>query len=266
MKNLQDLFNLLWEEYSNKNPQVQKIHENLKTRGEEVINDHIALRTFNDKRINVDVLAKAFIDFGYKEINQYKFEEKNLFAKHYEHPENKWPKVFISELILDKFSKQLQDTIITSIDQIELNKIIEWDFSCSQILWIPISKTTYLEVQKESDYAAWLLTNGFCANHFTVNTNDLKTFDSLEDINQHIKSLGLVINSSGGEIKGSSKQLLEQSSTLADQRIYQFSDESATIPCCYYEFAKRYPMQNGKLFQGFIASSADKIFESTDSN
>ena len=36
-----------------------------------------------------------------------------------------------------------------------------------------------------------------------------------------------------------------------------------SIPCCYYEFAKRYTQADGKLFRGFVAQSADKIFEST---
>jgi len=43
-----------------------------------------------------------------------------------------------------------------------------------------------------------------------------------------------------------------------------FSDTEHTIPGCFYEFAKRYPQSNGSLYQGFIAASADKIFESTD--
>jgi hypothetical protein len=43
-----------------------------------------------------------------------------------------------------------------------------------------------------------------------------------------------------------------------------FNEEAKEIPSCYYEFALRYPMENGELYQGFIAASADKIFESTD--
>ena len=31
-----------------------------------------------------------------------------------------------------------------------------------------------------------------------------------------------------------------------------------------YEFAYRHEMENGELFSGFIAGSADKIFESTN--
>ncbi len=37
------------------------------------------------------------------------------------------------------------------------------------------------------------------------------------------------------------------------------------IPACFYEFAKRYPLpHSGKLYQGFIVTSADKIFESAN--
>ena len=36
------------------------------------------------------------------------------------------------------------------------------------------------------------------------------------------------------------------------------------IPTCYYEFALRYPDAEGKPYQGFVAASADKIFESTN--
>jgi hypothetical protein len=64
--------------------------------------------------------------------------------------------------------------------------------------------------------------------------------------------------------KRNSRALLEQSSTLADLCMINFNEEAKEIPSCYYEFALRYPMENGELYQGFIAASADKIFESTD--
>lgn len=43
-----------------------------------------------------------------------------------------------------------------------------------------------------------------------------------------------------------------------------FLEGSYEIPSCYYEFAVRYPDNSGKLFNGFIAENADKIFESTN--
>jgi hypothetical protein len=64
-------------------------------------------------------------------------------------------------------------------------------------------------------------------------------------------------------VKGSPEQLLEQSSTLADSLQMQFDDGLHTVTGCYYEFAKRYTDASGQLYDGFIARSADKIFEST---
>ncbi len=64
-------------------------------------------------------------------------------------------------------------------------------------------------------------------------------------------------------MKGSPEDLLEQSSTMADRVVVRFSDREATIPSCFYEFALRYPKPDGELYSGFVAASADKIFEST---
>ena len=51
---------------------------------------------------------------------------------------------------------------------------------------------------------------------------------------------------------------------MADHVMVEFSDKTVAIPSCFYEFAKRYPMENGELYTGFVAASADKIFESTN--
>lgn len=75
---------------------------------------------------------------------------------------------------------------------------------------------------------------------------------------------GFVLNKSGDAIKGTPADLLEQSSTMANEISVQFADGIYKIPSCYYEFAKRYKMPNGSLYQGFVAASADKIFESTN--
>ena len=107
---------------------------------------------------------------------------------------------------------------------------------------------------------------GFCANHFTILFNSLSSFETLEQLNEFIKASGFNLNSSGGEIKGSADVLLAQSSTMASNKVVHFSDGELEIPSCYYEFARRYEMESGSLYQGFVAASADKIFESTDKN
>lgn len=105
---------------------------------------------------------------------------------------------------------------------------------------------------------------GFRANHFTVFINNLKKFSEVSQVNTFLKENGFRLNSSGGEIKGSKDELLEQSSTMSGLAEVNFKDGKREIPSCYYEFAKRYPDNSGKLYQGFVAKSADKIFESTN--
>jgi hypothetical protein len=90
-------------------------------------------------------------------------------------------------------------------------------------------------------------------------------FQSLAQVNTLLKNEGFILNSSGGEIKGGPQVLLAQSSTMADKIEVEFSNGKKLIPSCFYEFAQRYKMPTGKLYQGFVAASADKIFESTNS-
>ena len=86
----------------------------------------------------------------------------------------------------------------------------------------------------------------------------------MHELKEMIKDNGYILNSSGGEIKGSQNDLLEQSSTMADKMEVTFESGAESVPSCYYEFAKRYADQSGNLYQGFVAKSADKIFESTN--
>jgi hypothetical protein len=105
-------------------------------------------------------------------------------------------------------------------------------------------------------------TFGFIVNHFTISVTDCSSFENLGQVNSYLKENGYRINDSGGEIKGSVKQGLEQSSIMAENVSVEFDSEEGQlfeIPGCYYEFALRH-----NNFDGFIAGSADKIFESTD--
>lgn len=263
MSNLQNLLDAMWADYTKLNPQAQKIVDLIEKRGDKVVNDHIALRTFNLPKVSVDVIAKPFIELGYKEAGDYHFEEKKLYAKHYEHPNEEMPKIFISELLVEEFSEDFQNTVKELIDSLDDKLIASQDFTYKGRPW-KLSSATYEALKKESDYGAWLAAIGFRPNHFTLYINKLKTIHSVKEMNDFLKENGFKLNTSGGEIKGSEAVLLEQSSTLADSVEVEFTDKKMVIPSCYFEFAKRYPLKNGKLYQGFVATSADKIFESTN--
>ncbi len=261
--NIDTLLSDMWQQYISHNQQAEKIHSLLLDEGENIVNDHIALRTFNHPSINIDVLGDFFIEFGYEEKEDYHFEEKKLSAKHYRHPTKDVPLIFISELKCEEFSNDFQKTIDQLIEAIPNKAINNPKFLTSGIHWPMISKTTYDVLLKESEYAAWLATFGFRANHFTVTVNKLKNYNLLE-LNAFLKKNGFKLNTSGGEIKGSASVYLEQSSTLAEPINIEFSDGKAKVPCCYYEFAQRHMLPSGEIFTGFISKSADKIFESTN--
>jgi len=261
---IERVFDKLWKQYSSINEQASKIHSFLKSFDEEVVNDHIALRTFNHPKVNIDVIGQYFIDLGYEAKGTYHFEEKKLAATHFEHPHKDVPLVFISELILEEFSDTLQATVSELLEAIPQGVQEKVDFLWSGINWPMISHTTYENLLKESEYAAWLAAFGYRANHFTVLVNKLKSFD-IRSLNDSLLANGWQLNTSGGPIKGSPEVYLEQSSTLAASTLLKFSDKELLIPCCYYEFAQRYEMPDGNLYQGFVSSSADKIFESTNS-
>lgn len=258
-----DLLDLMWKDYCDFNPAARRIFDLLTAQGEHVLNDHIALRTFNHPRLGIKSLSKTFEKYGYKNSGEYFFKEKKLYAQHFEHADLNLPKIFISELELEKVSPFIQKTVSALVEKIPQSMIDSDNFSFSGRPW-DLSYETFQKLADESEYAGWVAAYGFRPNHFTVNVNALKKFSDLPTLNQFIVANGYELNSSGGIIKGTPEQLLEQSSTMAEKSQVPFSDGKFSIPACYYEFAKRYPMNNGKLYQGFIAASADKIFESTN--
>jgi hypothetical protein len=227
--------------------------------------DHIALRTFALDSVNLQTLAAHFIHIGYEQKGDYDFASKKLTAAHFEHPDPKVPKVFISELRVNELSEVAQSIIHKMLDQMDSSVVSNDNFLYSGTHW-QVTSSDYKTLLEESEYAAWMSAWGYRANHFTVSVNHLASINELSDINELLKQADFALNTSGGEIKGGEDVCLAQSSTMADKSEVQFSDTSLTIPSCFYEFAQRYKMQNGEYYQGFVAASADKIFESTNAS
>ncbi|MBP9742881.1 MAG: DUF1338 domain-containing protein [Burkholderiales bacterium] len=262
---LKQLLANLWSQYVKESPDSLNIYNLFCEHEENVVNDHIALRTFDDPRINVKKLGGFFEELGYQECGEYHFNSKKLYAKHYEHKDDEaQPKIFISELLTNEFSPFLQATVKSLVDAIPVDKLSSSDLLFAGTLWGELDYDIYQKLLNESEYAAWLYVFGFRANHFTVFVNKMQKFSSIEQINQFIKQHNYNLNTSGGEIKGGRNELLEQSSTRANKVAVKFKQGTFEVLNSYYEFAKRYPMRDGKLYQGFVAASADKIFESTD--
>lgn len=264
---LRALLDRLWTDYVAVNPQAGQIHALLRGRGEVVDNDHIALRTFDDPRVDLEVLARPFLAAGYVDGDDYEFADKGLRARHYDPPNPELPRVFISALRLGAgsvCSPWAEARIRGLVDAVDPALLGRPELCASGRPWPALPFADYERLAAESEYAAWVAAFGYRANHFTVSVNRLRTIAEVAEINALVEAAGIPLNQAGGPIKGGPEVLLEQSSTLAAPVTVDFAEGPRTIPGCYYEFARRYPGPDGRLFGGFVARSADRIFESTD--
>ncbi len=264
MNNQTDIFQRIWDDYLTQNPAVKEVYDLFVSKGETVINDHIAFRTFNDPRVNIDVMSKAFLDLGFEFKESYDFNEKHLKARHFESNSDKIPRIFISELKLEEMSPYIQEMAKNIIGSIPEEVLKDPLIFLSGRNWGTPSFEVYEKLREESEYAAWVYVYGFRANHFTVSINELKEYNTIQKVNNLLTENGFELNSVGGTIKGTPEVLLEQSSTIAGKLPIKFKEGVKEVPSCFYEFARRYNDANGNLFSGFIAKNANKIFESTN--
>jgi hypothetical protein len=257
-----DLLAALWRDYVASTPQAERIHYLLAARGERIRNDHVALRTFAGP-LGIAALARPFEALGWRVRDHYRFTDKHLVASYWQHEDRELPKIFISELVLSELSPDARAVVEGLIAQLPPDFATREDLPYAGRPWT-VTHADYETLLAESEYAAWVAAFGFRVNHFTVDVASLSTFPDLQALDAFLVEHGFDLNTSGGIVKGSPADRLEQSSTKADAIDVEFSDCHARIPSCYYEFARRYPLPSGELFQGFVPASADKIFESTD--
>lgn len=253
----------LWADYTAITPQASRIHALLSARGERLDNDHVALRTYDAPGLGVEALARPFEALGWRAEGEYRFDDKHLRARYWRHPDAALPKIFISELERAALPPQAQALIDGLVAQVPSGFAARPDLPWAGRPW-RLPHTTYRALLEHSEYAAWVAAFGLRVNHFTVDVGALRTFDSLEALCAFLVDAGFALNESGGRIKGTPADRLEQASTLAEPVPVRFDDGEHPVPSCYYEFARRYPLPSGELFHGFIPASANRIFESTD--
>ncbi len=264
---LAEVFAALWADYVATTPQAARIQRLFAARGERVQNDHVAFRTFDTAGLGLAAIAAPFERLGYLERDRYRFADKKLIAKYWQHPDRALPKIFISELCTAELSPGAQAIIAKLVAQLPAGFAHRAELPWAGRPW-QCTRADYEALLAESEYAAWLAAFGFRVNHFTVAVNALTTFAGLPELDAFLVAEGFTLNTVGGAIKGSPADRLEQSSTRADTIAVDLAGETLQLPSCYYEFAKRYPVGGSEspddLFHGFVPASADKIFESTD--
>jgi len=260
------------------------IKEGVIANANEIENDHIAFRTMGVVNLGIRSLEKIFLHYGYTRRDHYFFPAKKLDAYWYAPPSPEYPRIFISELIVEDLSKNAQEIIhsytdeVTSdpVDVIDLNDANAVDHFLHSGLWHLPTLKDFLTLSSESEYAAWVIYNRYYLNHFTVSVHNLKEgYNSIADFNNFLERNGFKLNDSGGKIKTSPDGNLLQSSTVAEMINATFADDvKHLISGSYVEFAERKVLKQYEELsaeelkrehrrEGFEAGNADKIFEST---
>ncbi|MEX8546580.1 MAG: DUF1338 domain-containing protein [Mucilaginibacter sp.] len=286
---LDTFLNILFDRYQAKVPAVNQITEALIERGvvnsqQEIVNDHIAFRTLRVPHLGIASFEKIFLHHGYQKRDYYYFEGKKLNAYWYAPPSELYPRIFISELIVDELSAGAQEIIyrytneITTdpVDALDLDNGEQMGEFFHQSLWTLPTKFDYQTLLEESEYAAWVIYNRYYLNHYTISVHALKnSYNTLAAFDDFVEGLGIKLNTSGGKIKTSADGLLLQSSTVAEMQEATFAaGETLNIAGSYVEFAERRVLpefENLPLKEvqaqhrrdGFETNNADKIFEST---
>eukprot|EP01026_Neomeris_dumetosa_P044859 TRINITY_DN3801_c0_g1_i1.p1 TRINITY_DN3801_c0_g1~~TRINITY_DN3801_c0_g1_i1.p1 ORF type:complete len:344 (-),score=42.40 TRINITY_DN3801_c0_g1_i1:129-1037(-) len=271
--------------YWNKNPTSLKALDftrKLQKTRKDIPLDHVAFRTFGSQGLGVDSLAPLFMHQGYCIGGTLEFPVKKLRATWYAPPTEFYdylPRVFISELKVEELSNEAQDIILRNISTVRSldTKQVGECAATGKLPWDVPTWEDFKKLNEESEYGAWTLTNGYAVNHATISVHNLDGLEGgIHQLNELLLKEGFELNQSGGMVKESPDGGLLQSSTMADKTMFEFKDgESREIVGSYIEFAERIVLKkfmdlerDGKAKEihrrdGFEATSADKIFEST---
>lgn len=291
------LLEQLWRDYISKVSYAKKYMELVLEKGGRIVNDHIALRTFNthtgEQPEGIQAIKHILDYLEYTPVETYKFKKKNLTAFHFEHPDETFPKIFVSQLEVNQLPTWAQhiigDTVAETpyiisdrslellahlkkeghIPKIAADSLIEDLAQYFRRPWHAPRKEDVIKLNDVSQYAAWTLLHGNSINHFTafINYQNVKEWPDLQTTCAGLAAAGIPMKES---IEGEKGSKLQQSATQAVKVDVEVLGEEEPETICwtyaYYELAERgYVEENGvkKLFSGFLGDQATHLFDMT---
>ncbi len=294
-KFLIELFDTLWTRYRGKMQYVQKYEAMVQSHGAKFINDHIAFRTIASQKplCGIFMISRIFEALGYHQGAAYEFPDKSLSSIHYKHPNPQFPKLFVTQLktwelsekankIIDKSLKShrpvLTDETLHQLNHLStvtpavraelLKKMVDY---FSEVPWELPQKKDVEELDKETQFGAWVLINGYDVNHFTasVDSHQVKTLDDIEKVAQAMRDAGVPMKK---DIEGERGSKLRQTATESAVIQVPVKDGERTVKIpwtyAYFEIAQRPLLKNpatGKTerFEGFLGGQATNLFDMT---
>lgn len=290
-----NLFDRLWEKFRSRVSYVNNYETLIQESGASFFNDHIALRTFCSQNplAGISSISRIFEALGYRAADCYNFEDKHLNAIYFQHPQPNFPKVFISELrtwelkpsskhiihgALKTHRTNLPESFLADLHHLEtksessreslLDEAVEFFL---ELPWHLPEKSDLLELNLDSQYAAWVLVHGYNVNHFTslINSHKVPALDDIEKTSKALLDSGVPMKK---EIEGARGSKLRQTATEAvviDVPVLE-NGKLTTMPWtyAYFELAQRDTFKDlgtGKLlrYEGFLGPQATNLFDMT---
>ena len=255
---LNGLLERLWRDYAAVVPEAQAVHHLVAARGDRIVHDHLALRTFDHPRLGIEATAYLLESHGYRAGAEYELPRHKLHVRHYDAPEPDLPRIFISALELGACTRGLRDIIGSLMRQFDSGEFAPEAFIGGGRLWNPVMHEAYERLREESEHAAWVAAFGFRAHHFALSVNALDSFDSLSAFNRFLREAGFELDDLDeldGEIEAPPPGRLERSATRPAPCSLRFADGTADVAGCPYEFTWRHDCtRNGGVLPGLLGA------------
>lgn len=289
------LFDALWNTYRQRVSYVQTYEQVVAQAGAKFHNDHIAFRTFASQTplAGIASIARIFEALDYRAAGAYHFDDKHLSALHFQHPHPQFPKLFISELQTWRLGSAAREAVtdavrkhrpavemetLARLTNIERESTADREALLHEIVnqfedlpWPLVEREQVEAVNRESQYAAWVLVHGYNVNHFTslINSHGVAALDDIEKTSAALTAAGVPMKK---EIEGERGSQLRQTATEAVTIEVDVADHTqpAKMPWtyAYFELAQRDAIvdpSTGKQhrFEGFLGPQATNLFEMT---
>jgi 2-oxoadipate dioxygenase/decarboxylase-like protein len=232
------LLDQLWERYAAHVPYARTFVE---LSGGNFRNDHVAFRSLKG-RGGIEPIVAFFERYGWARRDAYDFPDAHLDAVYLAKAGE--PRVFVSQLRVEELSpraRRILDQLPTPGELTDLDS-----FSAPGIL---VREDELLELERDSQYGAWLLLFGREVNHFTASVDDVEQWQ------RRMRAAGIPMKD---EIEGEPGAGLRQTATRAAPRRVRLREREREWPYAYLEIAER---SGG--FDGFVAAQARQLFEMT---
>jgi len=201
-------------------------------------NDHVAFRS-----LDLANIARVFEDLGWTRAGEYDFPDTHLNAIHLSKPGE--PRVFVSELRAGELSPRAQRILEQLPPDPPFDGTPDWFRGPG----LTPSEKDLLELERESQYGAWLLLFGREVNHFTASVPDV------EEWQRRMRDAGIPMKD---EIEGAPGAGLRQTATKAAPRRVRVKERERDWPYAYLEIAER-----NRGFDGFVTTQARQLFDMT---